>query len=208
MRAVSQYHRDENRPAEDGIVVLSGFTWSDYRRMLEIRGDCSAPRFAYDEGVLEIMSPSRSHEDIKSTIARLVEAYCYTSDIDFKVYGAWTLENKRAKRAAEPDECYVFGIVKAPRRPDLAIEVVWTSGRIDKLAIYRALGVREVWYWRDGKLDPFVLGPKGYRLARASKVLPGIDLAEVAAHVDRPTTSGAVREYTAKLRAKAKKRRR
>ena len=44
MRAVSQYHRDENRPQEDGIVILEGVTWADYERLLEIRGDHSAPQ--------------------------------------------------------------------------------------------------------------------------------------------------------------------
>ena len=203
--AVSQYHRDENRPQEDGIVVLSGVAWADYERLLEIRGDHSAPRINYDAGVLEIMSPSRSHEGIKSVIGRLVDAYCFENDIEFATYGSWTLKKKRRGKGAEADECYVFGGRQDFTRPDLAIEVVWTSGRIDKLGIYQALGVREVWYWRDETLEAFVLGPKGYKLARTSKVLPGIDLAELAAHIDRPTTSGAVREYTAKLRAKAKK---
>jgi hypothetical protein len=32
-------------------------------------------------------------------------------------------------------------------RPDIAIEVIWTSGGIDKLEVYRKLGVREVWYY-------------------------------------------------------------
>jgi Uma2 family endonuclease len=208
MRAgVSQYHRDESRPEEDGIVVLRGVTWADYERLLEIRGDHSAPRFNYDEGDLEIMSPSRSHEGIKSAIGCLVEAFCFENDVEFDKYGSWTLKKKRRKKGAEPDECYVFGGRQNFTYPDLVIEVVWTSGRIDKLGIYQAIGVREVWYWRDEKLEAFVLGTNGYKLARTSKVLPGIDLAELAGHIDRPTMSGAVREYAAKLRAKKTKKR-
>ena len=55
------------------------------------------------------------------------------------------------QRGVEPDECYVFGDAPDPERPDLAIEVVWTRGGIDKREIYRALGVRELWFWRRGQ---------------------------------------------------------
>jgi len=85
------------------------------------------------------------------------------------------------------------GPSKNPKRPDLAIEVEWTSGRIDKLEVYRKLGVREVWYWHEGRLEP-------YLLAARSKVLPGIDVAEVASLLDRPSASRAIREYNAALR--------
>lgn len=82
-----------------------------------------------------------------------------------------------------------------PARPDLAIEVVWTSGRIDKLEVYRKLGVREVWYWREGKLEPFLLRGERYRHVARSKVLPGIDLDQLASLLDRTPASGAIREY-------------
>ena len=32
--------------------------------------------------------------------------------------------------------------------PDIAIEVVVTSGLVDKMAVYAGLGVPEVWLWR------------------------------------------------------------
>ena len=114
-------------------------------RLLAMRGDRSAPRIAYLEGEIEIMSPSRTHEGIKSMIGCLVEAYCLERDIPFSAYGSWTLQAQDRSRGAEPDECYVFGGSSAPKgeseSPHLAIEVVWTSGRIDKLDIYRKLGV-------------------------------------------------------------------
>lgn len=196
----TSFQRDrDDRPADDHIVVLRGATWADYQRMLELRGDHSAPRIAFLEGNLEIMSPSRTHESIKSFIGCLVEVYCLARGIEFNTYGAWTLEDKEAERGAEPDECYVFGEVPSPTRPDLAIEVVWTSGRIDKLQIYRKLGVREVWYWRKGVITPYALRGDRYEAIAASDVLPGIDLAQLASLLDRPTTSQAIREYRAAL---------
>ncbi len=185
---------------EDHFVHLDGATWADYQRLLEIRGDHSAPRIAYDEGWLEIMSPSRTHESIKSTIGCLVEAWCLERDIEFSTYGSWTLQNERRQCGVEPDECYVFGRDPAPERPELAIEVVWTSGGLGKLEIYRKLGVGEVWYWRRGQIEVSLLRGEGYEPAQASRALPGIDLEQLASFVDRPTTSEAIREYRAALR--------
>jgi len=129
----------DDTPTEDKIVVLRGMRWSDYERMLEVRGERGAPRFAYLDGELEIMTPSRSHESIKSRIGRLVEVWCLESGVEFSPYGSWTLANRGAERGLEPDECYVFGNVAEPLHPDLAIEVVWTTGGIRKLDISRAL---------------------------------------------------------------------
>lgn len=145
-------------PREDHYVLLYGVTWADYLRLLDIRGERSVPRLTYVEGTLEIMSPSRKHDEIKSYIGRLVEAWCLERGIDFTPYGSWTLKNKRDERGAEADECYIFGPTpKRKRRPDVAIEVVWTSGGIDKLDVYRKLRVGEVWIWQEGRLQVHVL---------------------------------------------------
>lgn len=190
----------DDRPQEDHIVCLHGVTWADYQRLLEVRGDHSAPRLTYLEGSLEIMSPSRNHESIKSLIGRLVEAYCLERDIEFSTYGSWTLESQEHERGAEPDECYVFGEAGEPERPDLAIEVVWTSGGLNKLEVHRKLGVREVWYWRRGRIQVHLLRGDAYEPAAASEALPEIDLEQLASFLDRPTTSQAIRDYRAAFR--------
>jgi Uma2 family endonuclease len=51
--------------------------------MLEVRGDASVPRFAYLEGQLEIMRPSKPHEPLKSRIGRLVEVWCIEREVEF-----------------------------------------------------------------------------------------------------------------------------
>lgn len=60
----------DDRPKEDHFVRLRGVSWSDYQRLLEIRGECSTPRITYLEGLLEIMSPSRSHLSIAQFLDR------------------------------------------------------------------------------------------------------------------------------------------
>ena len=147
------------------------------------------------------MSPSRTHESIKSLIGCLVETYCLERNIEFNTFGSWTIEDKALERGVEPDECYVFSGASDPTRPDLAIEVVWTSGGINKLDVYRALDVREVWYWRKGRITPFVLRTATYEEFAASEALPEIDLTQLAGFLDRPTTSAAIRAYREALRA-------
>jgi Uma2 family endonuclease len=202
-RATPEQEGDPGRDGVDRFVHLRGVTWADYQRLLEIRGESSSPRFTYLEGVVEIMSPSREHESLKSILGRLVETYCQVRGVEFDGYGSWTLESKEAERGAEPDECYVFGDIREPAVPHLAIEVVWTSGRLDKLQVYRKLGVREVWIWRRGTLSAYALRDDSYEEILASEVLPGIDLPELARFVatsrEGKAASQVMRAYRAAL---------
>jgi len=91
----------------------------------------------------------------------------------------------------------VFGCVDEPKRPDLAIEVIWTSGGIDKLEIYRLLDVPEVWIYHRGRIQPYYLAGEAYEAVAASVALPAIDLDQLVTFLDRPTTSQAIREYRA-----------
>lgn len=189
-------------PRGDEFVVLRPATWADYQRCLEIRGERAVPRLNYLEGVLELMTPSHSHESIKSMIGRLVDAWCMENDVGVTPAGSWTLESKEDERGLEPDECYVFGDVADPKRPDLAIEVIWTSGSVNKLEIYRKLGVPEVWIWRNRELQVYTLGAdETYARVERSKLLPGIDLAQLLTFVDTRPMTRAVKEYRAALRA-------
>ena len=125
----------------------------------------------------------------------MVEVYCLENDIEFSPYGSWTLEKKEEDRGLEPDECYVFGNNTDPERPDLAIEVVWTTGGVKKLDIYRKLGVREVWFWRRGHITVHELRGDTYEEIPASRLVEGIDLVELTRYLGRPTASQAIREY-------------
>ena len=199
MHAYDLYTEHDEPPRGDQIIHFSGVSWDDYQRLLAMRGDHSAPRIAYLEGEVEIMSPSRTHEGIKSMIGCLVEVYCVERDIPFSTYGSWTLKDEEKARGAEPDECYIFGPAAADKdenqRPHLAIEVVWNSGRIDKLDIYRKLGVAEVWYWRKGTLQPYCLRGERYEPVEASEVLPGLDLEQLAGFIGAKTTFDAIKGY-------------
>ena len=169
--------------------------WDGYEALLALRGERPQPRMAYLDGVVELMTTSWDHERIKSWIGRIIEAYMLEVGILFGTYGHWTMKQGPGPEAAgvEADDCYQLGPDQSKRWPDLAIEVVWTHGGIDKLEIYRRLGVREVWFWDDGEIHVHVLGDDGYHAAERSQCLPEIDLELVASLVDQPTINDAVR---------------
>jgi Uma2 family endonuclease len=80
-------------PTADQRVVLAGATWEHYELELAMRGEKSVPRLAYLEGALELMSPSRHHEQITSYLGRLIEVYAEHNDIELSPYRSWTLKN-------------------------------------------------------------------------------------------------------------------
>lgn len=177
----------------DHRIVTHGVPWSHFEAQLALRGDAPVPRMAYLDGALELMSPSKDHERIKSYLGRLVEAYALEKDIDLSPYGAWTLKHAPAAAGLEPDECYIVGSDQSKRVPDLAIEVVWTSGGIDKLEIYRRLGVGEVWTWKNERIEVHILEGDGFEKADRSRLFPDLDLGLFVTLLDRPTALQAIR---------------
>src|SRR5437764_5632622 len=194
MSTAPAFHGHDDMAEYDHIVVLHDVKWADYERILQIRGEHSAPRIHYLEGELEIMSPSKDHEVIKSLIGRLIETWCLDRGIQVMPVGSWTLKKKKHRRGAEADECYIFG-TKHRDRPHLAIEVEWTHGGIDKLAIYEKLGVDEVWFWRKGVIEVYVLAKETFTRAEHTRLLPELDLELLASMLDRDTLTDAVRDF-------------
>lgn len=183
----------------DSIVRLHDVPWDEFEGLIAARGESPTPRVAYLAGELELVSPSRNHEAIKSMFGRLIEAWAEETGVDLQAYGSWLIKKKRARRGAEPDECYVVGL-HTSAAPDLVIEVAWTSGGLDKLAIYAPLGVREVWIWRDGAVTVHVLRTGEYAEAARSTVLPALDLGVLLRFLDEPNQTAAVRAYRRLLR--------
>jgi Uma2 family endonuclease len=189
----------EHVPTADQRLVTYGVPWSHYEAQLALRGDAPVPRMAYLEGALELMSPSKDHERIKSYIGCLVEAYALERGIDLSPYGAWTLKSPPKQSGLEPDECYLVGD-QSKETPDLAIEVVWTSGGIDKLEIYRRLGIGEVWFWKASRIEVHVLRERRYEQTDRSSLFPDLDLGLLCSFLDRPTALQAVKAFREAIR--------
>lgn len=184
---------------DDQRVYLRNLSWEQFEQFLDMRGDEPGVRIAYVNGDLELMSPSMDHESIKKTIARLIEIYAIEKNIELKGCGSWTLKDKARKLGIEPDECYIVG-TNPKEAPDLAIEVVWTSGGIDKLEIYREFGVAEVWMWQKKQLFIFGLIDGDYRELKSSQLFPDLNLALLVQHIDPDHQTASARAYWNALR--------
>lgn len=198
MVAVPHIPAGEYVPTADHRIVLAGVTWEHYEVELAMRGERAVPRLAYLEGAMELMSPSREHERITSYLGRLIEVYAEVHDIELSPYRSWTLKSGHSA-GGEPDECYIVGEDQTKDRPDLVIEVIWTSGGLDKLEIYRRLAIAEVWFWIEGRLEVHALRGGAYERVAHSQWLPGLDLALLCSFLDRRSVHVAKREFRAAL---------
>jgi Uma2 family endonuclease len=182
-------------------LVIYNVPWSHYVAVRELL-DSPGLRMAYCEGTLELVSTSRHHEDKKKLIARLVEIYALECDVPLDGSGQTTFRAEAKARGLEPDECYSV-VGHRGEFPDIAIEVVLTSGGIDKLDIYRGLDVREVWFWEDGRFHLHALRGDGYVDIARSELVPNLDFDQLATFVHRDDQHDSVRDYRDWLRAHA-----
>jgi Uma2 family endonuclease len=183
----------------DGRVLLHGVSWDRYEALLAFMGeDFPGERVTYLEGALEILTTSEFHEAIKTMLARLVEIYALETRLNLNGYGQTTFRKRAKRRGIEADECYSLGRLR--KVPDIALEVIWTSGGLDKLDVYAGLEVPEVWLWEKGALTVHALGARGYRRVKRSRFLPGLDPAELCRYAERTDQTEAVREFLEALR--------
>lgn len=193
--AVPLQHEDE-----DQHVILRGMSWQDFEALLAIRGDRAGVRMYYLDGAIELMSPARTHEGRKKTLARLLEVWALETGVDLNGFGSWTLKNEPREAGAEPDECYIVG--KDKDVPDLVIEIEWSRAtRLAKHEIYLRLGVRELWTLKaDGQLVVRARHGGAWAQRKKSKLLPSLDLAAMLSFLRIEPQSKAVRAYRDSLR--------
>jgi Uma2 family endonuclease len=155
-------------------ALLSNLTWETLEKLDADLAETGA-QLTYLDGCLEIMAPlSDAHEEPKNTLSQLLEIYLRVKNIRFYGRGSTTIGTRELSARKEPDESYCLGTRKPV--PDLAIEVIVTSGGIDTLEIYRRVGVSEVWFWQDGVISVYCLRSTGYDLVTKSELLPELDL--------------------------------
>jgi Uma2 family endonuclease len=148
-------------------VVLRDVSWATYERLLTEQQERTVPRFTYDRGVLEIMSPSSEHEEISQLINQLFFLIAGAKGYDARCFGTTTFKREDIQRGFEPDSCFYLQSVSRIRGvkkldlaihppPDLIIEVDITSPSIDKFPIYAQVGVPEIWRYKDEKLSIYL----------------------------------------------------
>ncbi|WP_204104961.1 MULTISPECIES: Uma2 family endonuclease [Spirulina sp. CCY15215] len=181
----------------DRLLTFYEIGWPQFQSIEAAFEDVAGIRFIYLDGILEIMTLSPEHEEYKKNLGMLLETYLRESEIRFYGQGSFTLGGEELQARKEPDESYSIGTKKA--MPDLAIEVVLTSGGINKLKLYQRLGVGEVWFWEDGVLSIYILREK-YERVQHSELLPDLDLELLQRYITYHDQYDAIREFTQALR--------
>ena len=195
-------------------TVLENVRWETFVELAEQRRG-SVPRMTFDEGVLELMSPRRQHENIGSLIGRLVETYTEVLDIEICSVASTTFKRKDLQKAFEADESYYIEHAEQIRPkeevdltidppPDLVIEVEITSSAIRKLKLFAVMGVPEVWRHDGERLQMYVLSAGQYVSIDSSNALPGLTAAMINATLQKRFESGEtalVREFRNSLQA-------
>jgi len=180
-----------DKPAEQRFIQ-TGVSWENFKAIQRGFADLPGVHLFYFEGELEILSTSPEHEIVKGNIGYLVEDYMLNLGVEFVATGSFSHE-KEAVASVQSDESYCFGERKPV--PDLAIEVVITSGGLNKLKRYSALGVKEVWFWEDGVISMHYLNGNEYKEVQHSHFLPNLDTKQLARCAIIESRSQAVRAF-------------
>ncbi len=165
------------------ITILQGIHWNTYQNLVRDLESQPGTRLTYDRGTLEIMMPLPPHERYKRLLGRFVEVITEELEIEICSLGSTTWSREDLQRGLEPDECYYIQnefVVRGKDEidltieppPDLAIEVDSTSSSMNRMGIYAALGVPEVWRFDREILTILSLVNGDYQPCQVSLALP------------------------------------
>ena len=96
-------------------MLLRNVSWETYERLMHEREERRVPRFFYDRGVMEILSPSKEHETVARVVALLVEELAVEWDLDVESVGSTTFKRENLARGFKPDECSYFTNIEVVR---------------------------------------------------------------------------------------------
>ncbi len=178
-------------PAPQGFI-LYGVSWQEYGRLLRAFAERPSVRLTYDRGTLELMTLSLEHESLVRFFNLLILALTLEFGLPLRGGGSTTFRRRRRRRGLESDECYWIAsepLVRGKEKidlhrdppPDLALEVDVSYSTLDRMKIYAALCVPEVWRYDGRALIFYVLGSDGtYITAPDSKAMPQVRSADLA----------------------------
>jgi len=145
------------------------------------------------------MTLSHKHERSGNLLARFVEALTEELDIAIQSAGSTTLSREDVDCGLEPDHCYYIENEPVVREkeeidlatdppPDLAIEIEVSRSALDRMGIYAAMQVPELWRYDGDKIRVYVLGNDGkYTLVERSPHFPFLPMQEVETFLKRRT---------------------
>lgn len=163
---------------------ISGVAWESYIALLAELGDNRASRIAYDSGVLEIRMPGPLHEVMNRVLAAIVLVLAEELGLECNNLGSMRMNRADLAKGVEPDSCFYIQNAQAGQGletsippdfpPDLALEVDIANRSDSKMPIYLAMGVPEVWLYRQKTLSILVLQDDNYQAVAQSRAFQAV----------------------------------
>jgi Uma2 family endonuclease len=189
------------RPQNPDKVLLKNISWHTYQALLKDIEEQPGIRMTYDHGTLEIMAPLDPHEAYKKLLGRLVEAATEELNIEIRSLGSRTCSREDMARGLEPDQCYYIQNELAVRGkkqldlnqdppPDLVIEIDITNSSMNRMSLYEALQVPEVWRYDGSELIVYCLENKKYEIKDRSEALPQLTPSQLVRFLKLAETMG------------------
>jgi len=171
----------------------------------------------YDEGTLEIMSPSPHHEGLAHIISLIISVWA--EELDIPIRGLREMSCKRAdlEKGLEPDNCYYIQNERKLRNilaidlvvdppPDLAVEIEVSRSSVKKMPIYAALGICELWRYDGQILRVYELVESLYQSRETSACFPAFPVdkvEEILQQLGKVDDTSLVREFRRWVRENA-----
>lgn len=179
-------------------LSLGAVTWTTYQSISKALTGRHV-RLTYDNGRLDFMTISGRHGILSRLLSRMIAILTEELNLPVLSCGDMTCDNEAALRGLEPDEC--FYLENEPRvrgredidlsidpPPDLAVEIELSPATRDRMSIYAALHIPEVWRFDGTRLSVHQLATTGeYVESPQSRHFPGIVIAELRQFIERRT---------------------
>ena len=167
----------------DRILILTGTDWDYYEKLDS--PEYNSYLISFLNGEVTIVSPGRNHEKVADIIRDIITGYCRKFDIRYFAFGSTRLKQED-KEGKEPDTAYAFNTDK--NKPDLAVEVNFSSGSLNDLTKYQYLKIKEVWIWQNKAIKFYLLQDNQYVEIEQSINLKGIKSSILINYINRSFT--------------------
>jgi len=189
-------------PAEQR-VILQNISWQTFKTMLAEMGGNRNSRLAYDNGIVEIMTPLMPHENSNRLIEVFVGVLCEELGLEIKRAGSLTMTRDDLERGAEPDSSYYIqneSLVRDKEHidlttdppPDLVLEVEYSRSKIDKFRLYASMGVPEFWRYNGTVLRVYRLENGEYKECSTSPTFTPVSVTEIPRFIQESRKVGEI----------------
>jgi Uma2 family endonuclease len=188
---------------EGAMLRLEHITWNEYEQLLEEMDEHPGMRVSYDEGRVEITSPTHEHEMYKDFCTSLARILSEELGIPVETAGSTTYKREHLMKGAEPDGSFyvqnaraIIGIGKrnidlsVDPPPDVVVEIDITSESLGKFPIYAAFGVPEIWRYDGARAQIYHLVNQNYVEADVSLAFGCLTAQALTDFIEQSKTEG------------------